>query len=266
MSKAFNQIAKDYDADFVHSAIGSMQRKIVWDYLEKAIAKIENLHILELNCGTGEDAVWLASKGHHVVATDISKEMLNVARSKVSSADLDKKVTFSLLDISKFETYPTDKKFDLIFSNFGGFNCVNPQTFSNALLNLSKFLRPNGRLILVIMPKICFWESIYFTLKGKFSMALRRNRNDSLEVAVGDEMVKTWYHSPKQIKRLSRNNFNIIRILPAGFLIPPSYLEAFFSKHLKTLQFLNRLDKLFRNFSCTASISDHFIIDMEVKS
>ena len=42
--------------------------------------------VLELNCGTGEDAVHLARRGVRVLATDNSPRMLAAARSKIARA------------------------------------------------------------------------------------------------------------------------------------------------------------------------------------
>jgi len=57
MPPASDHVATQYDADFTHSQIGRLQRASVWHYLEKRFAKQKNLSILELNCGTGEDAL-----------------------------------------------------------------------------------------------------------------------------------------------------------------------------------------------------------------
>lgn len=265
MSAGFDQIANEYDADFVNTATGKMQRNIVWDYLKKFLDKKDSLSILELNCGTGEDAIWLASKGHKVLATDVSEKMLEVANKKANASGFGESISFSILDISKPETYPKDIQFDIVFSNFGGFNCLSPDDFLKVLPAIAKILKPKGRLISVIMPKFCLWESFYFSLKGEFSKVFRRNRADSLAVQLGDNQVETWYFSPSQIQGLNPSAFRIIRKRPVGLFLPPSYLENYFAKHPKSLHFLNRVEKLFGSFSFTSSFSDHFIIDMEVQ-
>src|SRR5690348_11622808 len=55
---AFDGKAHDYDADFTATGLGSVLRVRVWDRLAVLFAGRERL--LELGCGTGEDAVWLA--------------------------------------------------------------------------------------------------------------------------------------------------------------------------------------------------------------
>ena len=45
-----------------------MLRGRVWQTLERTFTPGQ--HILELACGTGEDALWLAQRGIQVTATD----------------------------------------------------------------------------------------------------------------------------------------------------------------------------------------------------
>src|SRR4051812_46223176 len=80
---AFDSYALSYDADFTHSSVGGFQRKRVWRYLSKNISAEKQSEVLELNCGTGEDALWFSKNGFTITATDISEEMAAVAREKL---------------------------------------------------------------------------------------------------------------------------------------------------------------------------------------
>lgn len=263
MPGAFDQIAEEYDAGFVDTAVGKMQRDVVWKYLEKTFEKKRNLRILELNCGTGEDAVWLASQGHQVLATDVSEKMLDVARSKGSG--LTENISFALLDISQAESYPSDTTFDLVFSNFGGLNCVSPEILQAIAPNLASLLNPGGRLIAVVMSGFCLWETFYFGIKGRPKEAFRRSRNSSVKVKIGDELVETWYYSTSKLKRIFGDAFKVVDKQAVGLFIPPSYLDNYFRNHKKSLQSLQRLENSTARLSVTANLSDHFLIDMEVK-
>lgn len=266
MKAGFDQIAQNYDADFVHTSIGKMQRQLVRNYLEKCFKSHTKLNILELNCGTGEDGIWFAEKGHSVLATDVSERMIEVTQSKARLSEWSNNISCAILDISKPETYPADSHFDLIFSNFGGFNCVDPEILSNVIPEIAKLLKPKGHLVAVVMPKHCVWESVYFTLKGKFASIFRRNRKSSLSVMVGDEQVETWYFSPRQFAKICNLSFATKRKRPIGFFLPPSYLENYFEKHPAQLSLLNWKEKLFSNWACLSGYSDHFLIDLEVRS
>jgi ubiquinone/menaquinone biosynthesis C-methylase UbiE len=266
MKKDFDHIAKNYDTDFTLSDIGIRQRNSVYRFLEKIP---NSLHILELNCGTGEDAIWFSKKGHKVLATDISSEMISVAKQKTKKT---KNLDFQQLDINNLNDIPTERstsdeesQFNLIFSNFGGLNCLNPQELQDVFKNASKIIKPNGKLALVIMPKKCLWERVYFMLKGQFKKAFRRNTDTSLKVNIDGQQVETWYYNPSDIKKMSQDFFTVRTKKPIGFFIPPSYLEHYFSKHKRFLSILDFLEKRIGSFGFLSRYADHYIIELQIK-
>jgi len=94
---AFDDMAGDYDAAFTQSAIGRLMRAAVWRRLDANFRPGD--HVLELNCGTGADAVYLAHRGVHVLATDISQAMLDMTVRKVAQAGVRDLVKVQRLDI-----------------------------------------------------------------------------------------------------------------------------------------------------------------------
>ena len=173
MSTAFDHIAADYDMDFTLSETGKLQRKRVIAYVEKKILKADQLSILELNCGTGEDAICFHKAGHEVYATDISAEMIRVAKAKPGATDI-KGITFMQLSFADLPQDWMKSNFDLVFSNFGGLNCINEIELERLFKTVKEILKPQGRFVGVVMPRYCFWEIFYFTLKGQWNKVFRR--------------------------------------------------------------------------------------------
>jgi ubiquinone/menaquinone biosynthesis C-methylase UbiE len=265
MQQAFDTIAKNYDASFTNSIIGTAQREIVWSYLEKTLPNNKNLNILELNCGTGEDAVWFAKKGHYVLATDVSEKMLEIARIKVRDKHLSDKIDTKLLDINKMEGFNKSEDFDLIYSNFGGINCITFKQLFNLPTFLNQLLKPTGRLIMIIMPEFCLWEMVYFTLKLNLKKAFRRSSTKGVNVKLNDQEIITYYYSPIIIRKIFNKYFDQAKVIPVGFFIPPSYLEKFFSKKNRTFNFVKKLESFVADWSLLSSYSDHFLIDLKIK-
>src|SRR5277367_2207624 len=79
-SASFDAVAQHYDEIFTISKIGQAQRSSVWKELEKTFRPGER--VLELGCGTGADACFLAERGIKVFALDASPQMISVARRK----------------------------------------------------------------------------------------------------------------------------------------------------------------------------------------
>ncbi|WP_299313741.1 class I SAM-dependent methyltransferase [uncultured Aquimarina sp.] len=263
MNENFDIAAITYDTSFTHSKIGKLQRNLVYDHLIKTLPNNQKLDILEINCGTGHDAIWLADRGHHVIATDISSEMISIARSKQQNKNND--IEFQQLDINKLEAFSPESSFDLIFSDFGGLNCLSHNQLTQFFITAYKKLKPNGQIIGVIMPKHCIIENSYFIIKGDLKKAFRRNTNNVVIANVDGTDVTTWYYDPKNIKKIAKNVFAVDKVSPIGFCIPPSYLEPFFKNKLGLLEILKKLDTLFNRFSFLSKYSDHYLISLSKK-
>lgn len=263
MKAAFDDIASHYDDEFTYSDVGALQREKVWDYLNKALPT-GCLSILELNCGTGEDALHFARQGHKVVATDLSSEMVAVAMAKATKNGLENQISFSKYDINKIEDIDFNRKFDVIFSNFGGLNCVDAMALKKLSKVASRLLNPHGRLIGVIMPKFCFWESLYFLGKISFRKAFRRAKEGPLKVQINKETVETWYYSPARMTNIFKDEFQLKRMKPIGIFLPPSYLQTYFGSRKNFLSRLDKFEHQANRFPILSYCSDHFLIDFEL--
>jgi len=75
---AFDNIASVYDELWTRSAAGLAQRAAVWRVADELF--IPGDHVLDLGCGTGEDALRLEDRGVRVTAIDASAGMVSAAR------------------------------------------------------------------------------------------------------------------------------------------------------------------------------------------
>ena len=71
---AFDQLAGAYDTEFTNLSATRKLRRAVWADMEAVLRAGES--VLELGCGTGEDALFLAQRGLRVCACDISPAMV----------------------------------------------------------------------------------------------------------------------------------------------------------------------------------------------
>jgi ubiquinone/menaquinone biosynthesis C-methylase UbiE len=265
MKAAFDDSAASYDADFTNTSIGRLQRNKVWGYLEKTFMHSFPNNVLELNCGTGEDAVFLAEHSCQVLATDVSEEMLAVTRLKAQQKDHSHLITTARLDITDFDVENTAAKYDLIFSNFGGLNCIDQDEIEKLINDLTKMLNSGGRVILILMPRFCFWETVYFTSKLKFRKAFRRRSYHHQEAALSAGKVNVWYHHPNYIKSISAKYYNIKNMQPVGISLPPSYLQKTFLTRANILNRLDRLENKLNKYPFLSAFADHYLIDLELK-
>ena len=264
MAVPFDHIASTHNTQFMQTIIGQLQRKRVWKYLEGITPELKGLEILELTCGTGEDAELFGDRGFNLIATDLSEEMLKITQQKVQQYSLQSNISSHYIDLDTFDETVFNKKFDLIFSNFSGINCISPAGLQKLLKKIPSILVPGGRVVAVVMPKRCMWETLHFIMRFKFARAFRRWTNKSVLTAP-DTAVKTWYYQPTRIANWARDSFRVIKTLPVGITVPPGFLEKYFRRHKRTLFRLYSLEKKLSGFSFLSGFSDHYLIDLQLK-
>jgi ubiquinone/menaquinone biosynthesis C-methylase UbiE len=258
----FDQAAENYDRDFTATAIGLLQRKRVQHFLQNILSGSSALNILEINCGTGEDAMWLAKQGHGVLATDASAGMIDAASKKYREERTYVNLNFQVIAFNNLLSELKDNRYDLIFSDFGGLNCISHDEMGKLAGDIRKLLKPGGKFAAVVMGRKCLWETGYFLLKGKWKQAFRRMGLKAVRAPVGTALQDTWYFSPTEIKKLFSKEMSCMMLKPVGIALPPSYLEIFFQKKPGFLSFLNRLENE-SGFSVMADFADHFFIVLE---
>ena len=252
---AFDRHAVDYDAQFTRTVVGRIQRRQVWSSIDR-LRLPTNLRVLELNCGTGEDAQEWTQRGANVLATDVSGKMVELAATKFPD------LAFEQLDIR--EAHTKMSLFQLVFSNFGGFNCLAPNEIQQFFRDANLALPSDGKILLVVMGKKCWWDRCYMVLKGKWNQRNRRNTDQPLSVSVDGTSVQTWYYSPKELKNMAGDSFRVVKIVPIGLAIPPSYMAPFLASRTFLTGFLSFLDRFVR-LRVFSNFSDHYLIAFEKK-
>ena len=104
----YNTWAETYDEQ------ENKTRDLDQEATKNILSRIINLSskVLEFGCGTGKNTAWLAESAAQITAADFSEEMLNKAREKISSPN----INFEQADITKAWPFP-NQSFNLITCN-----------------------------------------------------------------------------------------------------------------------------------------------------
>lgn len=252
----FDAAASGYDRDFTDTHTGKAQRASVWALLPR----LKSLKILEMNAGTGEDAAHFLAQGAEVWLSDVSEKMLEVANHKTSPYP--HKHVFQW-DLRQPFPLPNPPLFDLAFSNFGGWNCLTEAEIKTLVRELHGLLNEDGRLLLVVMPRFCIWETLYFLAKGKWRSAFRRLRKEGVWANVEGQQVLTYYYAPNQIRRFLYPYFEEERTKAVGIALFPSYLNKWAENRSWLNDLLAWLEDKLALFPTLAYLSDHYAIRLQ---
>ena len=256
---AFGGVAADYDAAFTETTLGRILRRRVWRRLEACFEPGQR--VLELACGTGEDACRLAAGGVHVTATDGSAEMVRLAEVKATRAGLADMVTTRVLSLQQLteDNSPFDgPPHHGAFSNFGGINTIG--NWRGLAAGLAELVQPGGLVVLVPMGPICPWEIGWHLAHGQPREAVRRLGRDST-ARIGEGRIPVWYPSPRRLKGDFEPWFRTASVESLGLWLPPSYLGKLLSRWPSLWVGLSGLDAASARLA--RGIGDHYIMILE---
>lgn len=260
--QAFDAVAAGYDAEFTERRLGRWLRAAVWERLEAAFRP--GGRVLELGCGTGEDALRLARRGLRVTATDVSPGMLEVAAAKAAAAGLDGRICFRQLDAGRLGAAADPAlagPFAGAYSNFGALNCLPSRRDLGRAL--AARIAPGGLLALVIMGPLCPWESAWHLAHGELNTARRRWRS-GVVAHVGDgRTLRVWYPSPRTLRAELAPDWRQIDLAGLGALLPPTQLAHLAERWPRSFATLALLERRFRRSWPWTWLNDHYLAVFE---
>jgi len=251
VAAAFGKQSHHFETDDSSNLVLQEWRKRIYSHVNQFIKP--KSRILELNAGTGIDATYFARLGHTIHATDISNGMIAKLKEKVSvfSGNISvQQVSFDRLD-------NVGGKFDYVFSNFGGLNCI--EDLREVTRHLPGLLNEGAFVTWVIMPRISPWEWTW-ALKGKFAEAFRRLRKRGANAHLEGEYFYTYYHSVDKIERSFGLEFQLLKSEGLGIFSPPPAAQNFVGRFLGLTNFLTRFDRVLSKISPFSRWGDHVIV------
>src|SRR5271156_6765790 len=254
----WDSAAETYVQDFTGTGIGETRRRAVWRRLDKIFCPGQKL--LELNCGTGIDAVHLAEKGIQLVACDISSRMIEIARQHAASTNTSELIDFKVLPNEEIGSLVGEDVFDGAFSNFCGLNCV--EDLEAVARELARLVRPGAPILLCMMGRFVPWEIAWFMAHGEPEKALRRlRRNEFRSTEPGSVCIQR--PSVKEITRFMSPAFRLQRWSGVGIAVPPTYMENRTRHFSPVIKGLAGVDRLIGGLPIFRRMADCVLIEFE---
>jgi SAM-dependent methyltransferase len=237
---AFDDLASRYDQLWSGSTVGRLQREAVWRRLDSLFQPGESL--LDLGCGTGDDALHFTGLGIRVRAIDASREMVRVARARGVDASV-----LGIEDLARLKG-----RFDGVISDFGALNCVADL---NAVRHtLSSLVRPGGHLAVCVLGRFCLWEALGYSLRGNPRRAFRRWRSGRRATPLD---IRVHHFSVRQLERAFHPEFSIVDWRGIGVSVPPSYVTRIPDWLLRAF---GELDRRVAHWPLLRVLADHRLI------
>ncbi len=253
----FDRLAARYDVLWTITAIGRAQRHQVWREMEPLFHKGER--ILDIGCGTGEDAAHFAARGVAVYATDASPAMIQMALARGG---------FSAAVCGAEELARIGRTFDGAISNFGALNCV--EDLPAVASSFSTLVRPGGHVAICLLGRFCAWETLYYGVRFQFRKAFRRwvgrtpwsarvpldpQADEGVGCGPGGPPYSFCIHYPtaSEVRAAFSPHFASQRWTGIGLLVPPSYVKI----PSALVEILAACDHLLARLPFLRALADH---------
>jgi 2-polyprenyl-3-methyl-5-hydroxy-6-metoxy-1,4-benzoquinol methylase len=212
-ARAYDAIAAKYDALVAGDA---WMRRALHAHYARVFRPGDR--VLDIGCGTGIDAVFLAGRGIRVVGIDASARMIDQARERVRRAGVEARVGLRVLAASELGRLDVPK-FEGAISAFAALSTV--ADLESLAAALAERVHPGGRVVVHMLNRFSTWEWLGAAVHGDWHAARSVGRACTREFRIGGERVLHHVYFPSEAAARFRPGFQLRRVYSLGAVRPP---------------------------------------------
>jgi ubiquinone/menaquinone biosynthesis C-methylase UbiE len=264
LAQAFDTIAPDYDAVYGSNPLMNWMRRESLAMLEATFAP--GTRLLEIGCGTGEEAIHMGRRGCSIHAIDVSPAMVEITAQKAHDVGLSEHITAEVIPAGGLSQTTTSNHFNGAYASFGALNC-EPDLMSMANA-LGKLLNPGAHFVCSVMAKVCPFEIGWYMLHGKPREAFRRFRPGWQNAGVaGADGLRTEtsvrYLTAPMLQKAFSPLFRIKQVIGFPVLLPPPYLDHLYKRHDRLWARIESAERGMRSVWPFSRMGDHILVMMQ---
>ncbi len=258
LKDAFDRSAPEYDEHFTHQAVPILLRELVWRECDKVFPTKGRL--LDLGCGTGEDAVYFSQRGLKVTGIDASDQMVKEASRKFRRMRMSKdEAEVSALPLSRLGEL-AGEPWDAALANFGVINCLTETDLERFAVDLHLKLAPGAPFVCVPMGRAHLLTEVDRLRKGQVGRVLERVRTPSMHVPIQGVEVPVRYWTAKELAGALHPRFVLHRTRAVGMLVPPPHLSNLYRRYRRLFLAAEKLEEKMGHLPLLNELGDHNVL------
>ena len=247
VAAAFDREAEVYDDGFGRNPVGLVFRHVFQERLRRLVPS--GARLLDLGCGTGEDARAFASLGYAVHAIDAAPAMIERARAK-SAGFPEGRLRFERRAVE--DVAGAGEGFDGAYSDFGALNCADLGALG---AGLARALRPGAPVLLSLMGRWPLPEIAERALTGR---GVARGRSAP---QIAGLPVRVEYPTPAEARARLGPAFEWSGGFALGVLVPGPGHAPWVSRNPQAFGFLAMLEGFVRGLPVLRELGDHVVLE-----
>jgi SAM-dependent methyltransferase len=246
VAEAFDRAAGGYDEVLRDNTAWLLFRHTVRERLQRLF--VRGMRVLDLGCGTGEDALFLAEAGVNVSAIDVSSGMVERARAKAEEM----RISSSLLSLevrAVEDVAGIGGCFQGAYSSFGALNCADLPAVGSGLAGL---LEPGAPVLLGWMGPHPLPNLVRRGLRG---------RRGTRPAHVAGVPLTVRYPTLRRVRALMGPDFAWRAAFALGVLVPAPEFAGWPVRHPALVALLAGLESVVRRWPFLRGLGDHLVCE-----
>lgn len=210
VQKYHDRVAHKYDSSY-EDEYWQWHDQLTWDYIKPHLPTDLSRRLADLGCGTGKWAAKLAKSGYQVACVDISPQMLDQAREKLTAQGSAPRCEFLQADLCDMRAIPDDT-FTCAVAMGDPIGCTDSP--SKALKEIRRILTEGGLLIATFDNRLA---AIDFYLQSgnpeELETFLRQGRTHWLTKDAAEQFPIHTYGPSELRKLLEISGFSIVDLV-----------------------------------------------------
>ncbi len=257
-ARAYDAYATQYDSLLRENRINAYMRRELDAVLASSFPS--GTRLLELGCGTGDEAIALAARNCEVVACDPSAKMIGIATRKARDRGLEGRVRFFAARARDLDGMSGDSwdraPFDGAYASFSLSYEPDLAPVSRAL---GRRLRPSSPFVIAAMNRLCGVEWAASLAAGHPGLAGRRLRREAPH-KVGAFVTSVFPRGVSETARAFRPTFRLEEVRALPLILPPAYANRAFVRWPGLLDLLERADPPVGRLPLMRLLGDHSVL------
>lgn len=259
----FDQTAKTYDAHFGEPS-GSRPGNALLCWLRaEHLDVVRSLvppgaALLDIGCGTGEEALRLAQDGYSVLGIDVSPGMVWQAQAKLAGHGLGRGALFRVRPAGRLAALDERGPFEGAYASLGTLN--SEPDLAGVARGLHDLLAPGAPFVATVMSRRCLYEMLHGLRPGVRRIRLNRAGvwRES-RAGASDVIAPVRFYTPGEFAAPFAEHFTVERVMAFPLWLPPVHLHALYRADGAQGRWL-ALERRTRTWPGLRAWGDHFLM------